>query len=262
MRRAVTFRKSLWLIAVCGVLTVPASAQERGEEVVGSITGVDGQNLTVQREGRPEVQVRVTERTEVVFGDSGDRKLFPNPSINDLRVGMGVRFVYGTGTLDKITVHYVPAGNAAGRCRSQTQSQTQTPSRPTQLKVRVESVSRDRLEADVAGRRETFRLEDRNLASRLEPGDLVVLTVEGRGSDQVITRIVSASLSGVITRIDPRGRSVSIEVDRRETTYRVEDRRLLDDIREGDRVRFEFEERGGGARVLTAIEPGTRGRGR
>lgn len=248
MRGAVTFRKSLWLIAVCSVLTLSASAQDRGEEVVGSITGVDGQNLTVQREGGPDVQVRVTPRTEVFFGDSGDRKLFPNPSVNDLRVGMGVRFVYGTGTLDKITVHYVPTGAAAGRSRSQ------TPARATQLKVRVESVSRDRLEADVAGRRETFRLEDRSLASRVEPGDLLILTVEGRGSDQVVTRIVSASLSGVITRIDSRGRSVSIEVDRQQTTYRVEDRRLLDDVREGDRVRFEFEERGGGTRVLTALQ--------
>lgn len=259
MRGAVTFRKSLWLIAVCGVLTVSASAQERGEEVLGSITGVDGLNLTVQREGGPDVQVRVTARTEVSFSDSGDRKLFPNPGVNDLRVGMGVRFVYGTGTLDKITVHYVPTGAAAPRSqvRTQTEPRTRTRSRQTQLKARVESVSRDWLEAEVAGRRERFRLEDRNLASEVRNGDLVVLTVEGRGSDQVVTRIVSASLSGVITRIDSRGRSVlvSIEVDRRETTYRVEDSRLLDDVREGDRVRFEFEERGGGTRVLTALEP-------
>jgi len=253
MRAAMAFPKCLWLIAVCSVIAVHASAQERGEEVVGSITGVEGPNLTVQREGLPEVQVRVTPRTEVVFRDSGDRKLFPDPTVNDLRVGMGVRFVYGTGTLDKITVHYVPAGTAAPK--PQAQHQTPPPARATQVKVRVEAVSRDRLEADVAGRRQTFRLEDRNLALGVRLGDLVILSVEGRGSDQVVTRIVSASLSGVIARIDPRGRSVSIGADRRETTYRVEDRRLLDDFREGDRVRFEFEERGGGTVVLTAIEP-------
>lgn len=249
MRRAVTLRKSLPLIAVCAI-TVFASAQERGEEVVGAITDVDGLNLTVRREGGPEVHVRVTPRTEVSFRDSGDRKLFPDPSVNDLRVGMGVRFVYGTGTLDKITVHYVPTGTAAPKPRPQATA----PPRPTQVKARVESVSRDRLEADVAGRSETFRLEDRNLASDVRRGDLVVLTVETRGSEQVVTRIVSASLSGVITHIDSGGRNVSIEVDRRETTYRVDDRRLLDDVREGDHVRFEFEEHGGGPRVLTALE--------
>ncbi len=253
MREAVALPKSLFLIAVCSIITVHASAQERGEEVLGSIASVDGSNLTVRREGLPEVQVRVTPRTEVVFQDSGDRKLFPNPTVNDLRLGMGVRFVYGTGTLDKITVHYVPAGTAAPR--TQAEHQTPAPARATQVKVRVEAVSRDRLEADVAGRRQTFRLEDRNLAAGVRYGDLVILTVESRGSDQVVTRIVSASLSGVITRIDPRGRSVSIGADRRETTYRVEDRRLLDDFREGDRVRFEFEERSGGTVVLTAIEP-------
>jgi hypothetical protein len=239
---------SLWLLAVGSVFTVAAGAQERGEEVVGSITSVDGQNLTVQREGGPAVQVRVTARTEVVFGDSVDRKLFPNPTVNDLRAGMGVRFVYGSGTLDKITVHYVPTGTSAPKSR-----ETQAPARPTELKVRVESVGRDRLEADVAGRRQTFRLEDRSLASRLEPGDLVILTVEGRGSEQVVTRIVSASLTGVITEIDSRGRDITIEVDRRAATYRLENPRLLDDVREGDRVRFEFEERGRNL-VLTAIE--------
>ena len=48
---------STWftLALVSVLLTAPAFAQERGEEVVGSITSVDGGTLTVSRENRDPV---------------------------------------------------------------------------------------------------------------------------------------------------------------------------------------------------------------
>ena len=99
-------------LMTAALLTLPVAAQERGEEIIGSITSVDGRTLVISREKRPEVRVRVTPSTRVEFTDSGDRKLFPNPVVGDLRAGMGVRFVYGTGTLDHIFVHYVPERTA------------------------------------------------------------------------------------------------------------------------------------------------------
>ena len=84
-------------------------------------------------------------------------------------------------------------------------------------------------------------------------GDLVLLTVESRGSEQVVTRIESAALVGTVRRFDARRRSVTIDVNGRDETYATRDSGLLEGIREGDRVRFEVEERASGARVVTAI---------
>jgi hypothetical protein len=232
------------------LVALPVAAQERGEEVVGSITSVDGRTLVVSRENAGDVTVQVTPSTTVEFSDSGDRRLFPNPGIGDLRAGMGVRFVYGSGTLDRITVHYVPAGHTAGKPSS---APVVTSTGPEQLKARVISTSRDgrELTADVAGRTQTFRMDGRE-ALRYSRGDLVILTVENRAGSRVVTRIQSADLFGRVTRVDERARTVSIDVSGREETYRVDDRNLLKDVVQGDTVRFEVEERGSG-RVVTAL---------
>ena len=231
------------------LLALPAAAQERGEEIVGSITSVDGRALTVSRENGADVHVQVTPSTTVEFSDSGDRKLFPNPGIDDLRAGMGVRFVYGNGTLDRITVHYVPAGRAV----SKPSGPVVTNTAPEELKVRVISTSRDgrELTADVAGRTQTFRVDGRD-ALRYSRGDLVILTVENRGGYRVVTRIQSADLFGRVTRVNDRSRTVTIDVNGHEETYRVDDKDVLKDISEGDSVRFEVEERGS-TKVVTAI---------
>jgi hypothetical protein len=84
-----------------------ASAQYRGDRVEGKVTQMTGRTVSVDWQGK-SVKATVSNSTEVVFSDAGDRKLFPNPSIKDIRPGMGVRFTYGDGTIDKITVTYVP----------------------------------------------------------------------------------------------------------------------------------------------------------
>jgi len=237
-------------LATAGSFAPGAYAQERGEEIVGTITRVDDHTLIVQRKGAPEVRVQVTPSTEVQFTDSGDKKLFPNPTRADLRAGMGVRFTYGTGVLGRIAVHYVPAGGSSSSSPSASTSGLGT----QKIKARVESVRRDgrELTADVAGRPQTFRAET-NDTRNVHRGDLVVLYVEHRGGDRVITRIDSAELLGTITRVDSRGRSVSIDVNGREETFGVDNADLLRNVREGERVRFEVEERSGGKRVLTAL---------
>jgi len=237
-------RTCLGLAVGAALLAVPVAAQERGEEIVGSIRAVDGGTLTVSRENAPDVRVQVTPSTTVEFRDSGDRKLFPNPGIGDLRAGMGVRFVYGNGTLDRISVHYLPSGHAVG--------QPSTPA-PEQLKARVISTSRDgrALTADVAGRTQTFRVDGRD-ALRYSRGDLVILTVENRGGYRMVTRIESADFFGRVTRVNERGRTLSIDVNGHEETFRVDNRDLFKGVAEGDSVRFEVEERGG-TRVVTAL---------
>jgi hypothetical protein len=243
-------RKKAWRgwSLLAALLVVPSGfAQERGEEVIGTISAVHNLNLTVTREGKPEVHVRVTPNAEVTFADSGDRKLFPNPSVGDLRAGMGVRFVYGTGVLDKITVHYVPEGGPP--------RPAPLPAPPSgEVKARLQWIGGDgrNLRADVAGRTHSYRVEAADVRS-FRAGDLVLLTVESRGGEQVVTRIESAALVGTVRRIDARRRSVTIDVNGRDETYATRDSGLLEGIREGDRVRFEVEERAGGARVVTAI---------
>ena len=247
MRRIAT---TCFTLVFAALLALPAMAQERGEEIVGSITSVDGQTLVISRENRPEVRVQVTPSTRVEFTDSGDRRLFPNPVVSDLRAGMGVRFVYGTGTLDHIRVHYVPerTGNTA------VATPAPTTVAPGQVKARIQSVSRGGREitADVAGRSELFRVEGRD-GSRVERGDLVVLTVEDRAGARVVTRIDPAELHGRVTRLDSRSRTVSINVDGREDSYRVENRDLLDGLSVGSMVSFETEERSSGGRVITSL---------
>jgi hypothetical protein len=239
-------------LVLAALLALPAAAQERGEEIVGSITSVDGQTLVISRENRPEVRVQVTPSTRVEFTDSGDRRLFPNPTVSDLRAGMGVRFVYGTGTLDHVRVHFVPE-RTAGTGPSVAVPVPSTVA-PGQVKARIQSVTRGGREitADVAGRSERFRVEGRD-AARVERGDLVVLTVEDRAGARVVTRIDRAELYGRITRLDARSRTLSIEVDGREESYRVDDRNLLDGLSVGSSVSFESEERAGGSRVITSL---------
>jgi hypothetical protein len=237
-------------LALLVLLAAPAWAQYRGEEIVGSIKDVGPMGeLTISREGAPDVRVRVTARTEVYFRDAGDRRAFPNPNVDDLQPGMGVRFVYGSGTLDRIQVHYVPERGPAQRTPLQPPDAS-----PERLKVRIESVSRDgrQIQVDVAGRRQTYQLETR--LGRFRPGDLVIVDVEDRGRYGIaITRIESAELVGRVVDVDFRRSAVTIEVDRRDETFDLDNRDMLRGVRRGDRVRFEVEERSRGGKAITSI---------
>jgi hypothetical protein len=231
----------LGLMAILAVpIAAPAvSAQDRGEEILGHIARVAGNNVIVKREGAPDVRIRVTPGTVVEFSDSGDRRLFPNPSYRDLRAGMGVRFTYGGGTPDRIVVHYVPSAAEAQDQAAAGGSE--------QVKVRILAVSRGgrELRADVAGTPRTFTVENAADARSVRRGDLVVLTVEDRGGARVVTRIEPAEMVGTVTRLDPGRRSITIDVNGEERTYAYDDRNVVAGVRMGQRVRFDAEERGG-----------------
>lgn len=235
------------LAAVCA-LAVPAWAQERGENINGFVTRVDGRNVVVKNDDGREINIRVTSSTEVHFQDSGDRKLFPNPTIDDLRAGMGVHFNFSDGAPSRIVVHYVPEGYVRPPAAAAVAP-------GEQLRVRIQSIDRAgrEMRADVAGRSRTFTLEDRSHARGFRAGDLVVVTLEDKGRGQVVTNIASAELSGTVRRVDTRQRAVVIYVDGRDETYDVDNDKLLEAVSKGDRVRFVVEERGG-RRVVTEMQ--------
>jgi hypothetical protein len=229
------------------VLAAPAvQAQYRGEEIVGKIERVDGSTVIVRRDGGAEVRINVTPQTEVFFQDSGDRRLFPNPTTRDLRAGQGVKFTYNDGNPTRVVVTYVPASTGSEAVGG-------APASGNQIKARVQSVNRGGLEirADVAGTPRTYAVADAATSRAVRRGDLVVLTVEDRGGVATITRIDRAESVGNVVRVN--GRTLYVTVDGREEAYTVEDEDLVDDLRSGQRVRFEVEERGGGRRVITAL---------
>jgi hypothetical protein len=226
-------------------VAVPAvHAQHRNEEILGTIARVDGSTIFVTREGGAEVRINVTPQTEVFFQDSGDRRMFPNPSSRDLKAGMGVRFNFNEGNPTRLVVHFVPssAGSGAGASAS-----------GQQVKARVQSVSRGgrEIRADVAGTTRTYTVEGAAANTAVRRGDLVVLTVEDRAGAQVVTRIDRAETYGNVVRKD--GRTVVLDVDGRQETYSVDDEDVLDAVRAGQRVRFEVVERSDGRRVITSI---------
>jgi hypothetical protein len=245
--RSIVRARALATLAVAALAVPFSAAQERGEDIKGSITSVKDRNLVVKSDDGRDIRIRVSPSTEVTFQDSGDRKLFPNPGIDDLRAGMGVHFNYNGGAPTSIVVHYVPAG-------FQRPAPSEAPPPPTgggaqHFKARIQSIdgSAGKITADVAGRSYHYSLQNRSDAARWHPGDLVILTVSGL----TVTNIESAELTGVVRRIEPR--SITIEVDGREEKYGVDKASVMASIREGDRVRFDVEERVGGGRVVTRI---------
>jgi Cu/Ag efflux protein CusF len=190
-------------------------------------------------------------KTHVVFSDGAE--YFPDPTYKDLAVGMYVYFRFTTDLLDEIEVREIPAG--ARRTPAPAPERAPSSADRRVIKVRVLSLDdrRGELRADVAGRQESFRVAEPRTLRRYAEGDLVILTVEARDGEEVVTEIRAASQSGRVTRVDKGRGEIAIDSDGREERYRVDDKRLLEGVRVGDRVRFEFEDRPHGVKVITGI---------
>jgi hypothetical protein len=244
---------SMCLVAVLVLAgALPSAAQYRGEEVLGKITQVSGGNIVVRRDNGAEVRINVTPSTEVFFQDSGDRKLFPNPTSADLKAGMGVKFVYNDGNPTRVTVVFVPASTGSGTATTLPAPLGAT----SQVKARLQAINQGgrQIQADVAGTTRTYAVESGAVSGRaVRRGQLVLLTLADRAGAQVVTRIDPADAVGTVVRVDDR--SMVVDVDGRQETYSVENDDVVDDIRAGQRVRFEVEERSGGRRVVTAVRP-------
>lgn len=199
---------------------------------------------------------KVAPDAEVKFTDCPE--CFPRPTLRDLAPPMYVHFVFEDEDVDVIHEFDVKEiGSAPRRVRpGQPETKPNPPSGSAQtLKVKILTLDdrRGTFQADVAGRRQTFRAENRGDLRNLREGDLAVITVERRGSEDVVTQVRAAGQSGRVTAIDKRRGEIGIEVNGRERFYRVENERMLERVKEGDRVTFDVEERGG-RQVITTIE--------
>jgi hypothetical protein len=249
-------------IATAAVLALAVPRAAMASTIDGVITEVElrdaPRHITV-RSGGENVQIRVAARTRVDFG-AVDQGYF-SPELSSLKPGMEVRVTSaGDEPATLVDVTSVPATlrrealqqyERTGRLPA-AGPQTSVSSDAQELKVRLTDVNRARgtFRADVAGESRTFRAEDPKLLARFDEGDLVVVRVDPR--DNIVTDIRSSSLSGRVIDIDHTAGVVRVDVDGRTETFKIDRIKGLR-LREGDRVRFQVEERKTGERVITQI---------
>jgi Cu/Ag efflux protein CusF len=236
------------LLAGLGAPVPAHAAREFGR---GNITAVDWNVMQIEvktpQGGR--LTYKVARNCEVKFTDGAQD--FPNPTLQDLVPPMYIHFQFEDQTISAIDVKEV--GSAPRRRSSAPSTRPDTSSR--QLKVRITKMDERRgsFEADVAGRRQSFRAANNRLLRDFGEGDLVIVEVERQGGSDVVTDMKSAGQSGRVTTVDERRGEIGVEVRGRETLYRVDNDRVLRGVRVGDRITFELEERGG-RKVITRIE--------
>ena len=245
LRRAFGSAVSLAFLAAC-LLASSASADDRVE---GVITGVDGGYMTVRTDDGHEQRFHIGNRTHVVFQSSADAAAFPNAKGDVLASGMRVRVNAGAmagAVLDRVHVVSVPQG-ARPPLTASVPLSGGTPG--SVIKARLQNVDTRHgvVKADVAGRSQTYRVRSPYGLGSFRTGDLVLLTFDRDGN---VSDIRSATQLGRITRI--AGSFVTLQVDGREETYALGNK-VGRGLRVGDTVRFEFEDRPGGQKVITGV---------
>jgi hypothetical protein len=245
LRRAFGSAVSLAFLAAC-VLVSPASADDRFE---GVITGVDGGYMTVRTDDGHEQRFHIGNRTHVVFQSPADAAAFPNAKADVLASGMRVRVnpaAMAGAVLDRVHVLSVPQGARPPLAASAPLSGG-TPG--SVIKARLQNVDtrHGMVKADVAGRSQTYRVRSSYGLGGFRAGDLVLLTFDRDGN---VSDIRAATQLGRVTRI--AGSLVTLEVDGREETYTLGNK-VGRGLRVGDTVRFEFEDRPGGQKVITDV---------
>jgi Cu/Ag efflux protein CusF len=262
-------------------LVISAAGLASAETVEGQITRVelrDSPRHIMVRTSDGEIQQRIANRTHVIF-DPSEAGYFPNSELSDLQPGMQVRFDRTDDVLDRLRVVSVPPNlrpkidKAPERSVGAVLLPPVSSSRPREVRARVTGIDdrRGELRTEVDGRRQTFRVESTSQLRRVEIGDTVLLSVERRDGDDVVTSIRSGaesrspsnggrggasklqSGSGRVRDVARGEGRVWIDVDGHQEQFRVDDKRLLDDLRIGDRVRFDYEERSNGQRVISDV---------
>jgi hypothetical protein len=247
-------------LAVAAGCLAAAPRLVAADTVEGVITGVDGGAITVRPDNGPEQHFRISNRTRIVFQSSQDAAAFPNVKADFLESGMRVRVnpeAMAGAALDRVHVisvgaHARPAvGGAATTLPAPVPSLAPAPvPGGGVVKARLKKIdtSRGIVDADIAGRTQSYGVKDRYRLNRYQEGEMVLLTFDRNGT---VTSIESATMLGRVTRVS--GASVVINVDGREETYGLA-KNVGRNLRAGDMVRFEFEDRPGGLKVITAIQ--------
>ncbi len=239
-----------------------SQAQSAGEQVSGSISdlelGNDPPRMKVRLDSGQTATVYMDRSTRISVSGRRDAELA------DLREGMQVSFDWPNDRFDVVRQVRVEDGrNRRGQGRVEDGRNRNDQGRDdrwysgsgSDLKVRVLDInqSRGEFEADVAGRRQRFATENSGMLNRFEEGDLAIITVRRQGNRSVVVQMRSASVRGRVVEVDERRGEIVISANGRETTYYVDNTRVLQGARRGDTIRFEFEDRRNGRKVITEI---------
>jgi len=272
MRRALPVKTSLIAVSILALLPLLAvAAPTVGQNVEGVITNVDlhgePRHITIQQADGQSVDVIVhVGNTHIAFQDAKDTNV--SPELSNLKAGMRVRAQYaGDQPTNQIDVLSSASGagstiqrtdaNADLRSENKTgTSSTATGASANELKVRLLEVNKNRseLSADVAGQKRVFRVQDPKVLATLRTGDLVVVTVDNpNGATPTVTNVRSAGLSGRVTSVDQSTGRVTVNVNGQDQTFSLDRSKKLD-VKNGDLIRFETEERAGGDKVISKIE--------
>ena len=241
-----------------GLLAVPPSAHAARDFSRGNIQAVDWNvmQIAIRTAQGGVLTYKVSPSASVKFTDCPE--CFPGATIRDLAPPMYVHFQFEDLDVDEIVsfdvkeIGSAPRRVGAGGSGGTTAPPATGPAQTLKVKVLTLDDRRGTFQADVAGRKQSFRA-DRNVMRDLREGDLVVITVERQGNEDVVTQVSGTGRSGRVTQIDKGRGEIGIEVNGRERFYRVENERMLERVKEGDRVTFDVETRNG-REVVTTLE--------
>jgi len=269
MRRALPVRTSLIAVSILALLPLLAvAAPTVGQNVEGVITNVDlhgePRHITIQQADGQSVDVVVhVGSSHISFQDAKDANA--SPELSNLKPGMRVRAQYaGDKPTNQIDVLSSASGsgtmiqktdaNADLRSQSTTGGGT-TSAAANEMKVRLLQVNTNSGEnsADDTGQKRTFRVQDPKMLASMRTGDLVVVTVDNpTGTTPTVTNIRAAGMSGRVTSVDQSTGRVTINVNGQDQTFSLDRSKKLD-VKAGDQIQFETEERAAGDKVITKI---------
>jgi hypothetical protein len=157
----------------------------------GNITAVDWKVMQIEIK-TPKggiVTYKVAPNVEVKFTDGAAD--FPNPTYKDLAPPMYIHFTFQDRIISVADVREVgsaprrSAQTRPGRANESASSDSRV------LKIRISKIEDrgDTIQADVAGRNQTFRLESRDVIRGFREDDLVVATLARRNGREVITEL-------------------------------------------------------------------------
>jgi Cu/Ag efflux protein CusF len=239
-------------------LAAPRPALAARDYSRGNIQAVDWNvmQIAIRTAQGGTLTYKVNPNASVKFTDCPE--CFPSPTWRDLAPPMYVHFQFEDLDVDEIQSFDVKEiGSAPRRVSGGSSSSGSVGSSGSAQEMKVKVLTMDdrrgTFTADVAGRRQSFRADNRADLRNVREGDLAVITVERRGNEDVVTQIRAAGQTGRVTQIDKGRSEIGIEVNGRERFYRVENDRMLERVKEGDRVTFDVEDRNG-RQVITSLD--------
>jgi hypothetical protein len=238
-------------VATAALALAPLAATAADDFSRGNVEAVDWNvmQIAIRTAQGGTLTYKVFPNASVKFTDCPE--CFPSPTLRDLAPPMYVHFVFEDLDVDTIKSFDVKEiGNAPRRLTAGSAANPPAGGISGQaLKVKILKMNEraGTFTADVAGRSQTFRTNSASDLRSVREGDLAVVTVD----NGLVTAIRPAGSTARVTSIDERRNEVGLEVNGRESVYRVENKAMLERVKVGDRVTFDVESRNGQDVVTT-----------